>query len=97
MKYILILIFLLSASCAKSKTSQADLPETNPAPSSQLSTWCGEDILTYSGFAFEVNLSTGATTFLPDGLYGYDAYTNGWGTPIPACWFKITNGEPGGV
>jgi hypothetical protein len=97
MKAFLIVAVLTLCACAKPEngSSQSETP-SSPAPTAQSGsgTFCNDLIVWDGGFAFIVNPSTLAVSQIADGIYGWAAYTNGWGSPVAACHYTITNGFP---
>jgi hypothetical protein len=57
---------------------------------------CGSTITTVNGMSFLINFNTipETATIMPDGTYGYPAYTNNWGVSIPSCSYEIVDGIP---
>lgn len=90
--YTLFLSFILVA-CGKKAESNT---ETASAPSAAIppaveSQWCGETILSVDGYAFQIDIQTGATTLLQDGPQQVMACQDWVCGP---CEFWIVKGKP---
>jgi hypothetical protein len=90
---IIALSFIFLAACAKGPEQGAA-----PAPADTIKSGSGvfcRDLLVWSnGAAFLINQTDFSASIVPDGQYGYDAYTSGWASQIPACHYEIKNGIP---
>ncbi len=80
-----------SASTTPAYSPPTPQPIVSSGPPSGSGTFCGDTLVWADDFVFKLNADLSVSP-VSIGEYGYDAYLNGWATPIPACHYKIEAG-----